>query len=138
MGTVKALILAVLLCAAVPASADSVATWRPLIAEASQRYNVPIAWIERVMQIESRGRTRLGGRPIVSPAGAMGLIVEGAGAAGCLLSFGQAFSSDPVGLVSSPDGIGLTYTISKTGISIVNNGPLATKKIYYVVKDVLN
>lgn len=74
MGTVKALILAVLLCAAVPASADSVATWRPLVAEASLRYNVPIAWIERVMQIESRGRAQLGGRPIVSPAGAMGLM----------------------------------------------------------------
>lgn len=74
MGTVKALILAVLLSAAVPASADSVATWRPLVAEASLRYNVPVAWIERVMQIESRGRSRLGGRPIVSPAGAMGLM----------------------------------------------------------------
>jgi soluble lytic murein transglycosylase-like protein len=42
--------------------------------EASQRLGVPIAWIERVMRAESGGRTRLGGRPIVSRAGAMGLM----------------------------------------------------------------
>jgi soluble lytic murein transglycosylase-like protein len=74
MGAVRAILAAMLLCTAVPASADSVATWRPFIAEASLRYNVPIAWIERVMRIESRGNARLRGRPTVSPAGAMGLM----------------------------------------------------------------
>lgn len=74
MGAVKALLAATFLCATVPASADSVATWRPFAAEASHRYNVPIAWIERVMRIESRGNARLRGRPTVSPAGAMGLM----------------------------------------------------------------
>lgn len=74
MGAVRAILAAMLLCTAVPASADSVATWRPFIAEASLRYDVPIAWIERVMRIESRGNARLRGRPIVSSAGAMGLM----------------------------------------------------------------
>jgi soluble lytic murein transglycosylase-like protein len=51
-----------------------VADWRPYTAEASARFRVPIKWIEAVMQAESGGRTRMGGRPIRSSAGAMGLM----------------------------------------------------------------
>lgn len=54
--------------------ASTVATWRPYIREASLRFGVPVAWIERVMQAESRGRTTQGGRPIRSSAGAIGLM----------------------------------------------------------------
>ncbi|OAH47338.1 lytic transglycosylase [Sphingobium yanoikuyae] len=54
--------------------ASSVATWRPYIREASLRFGVPVAWIERVMQAESRGRIAQGGRPIRSSAGAIGLM----------------------------------------------------------------
>ncbi len=74
MGGVKALALAAALLAPVPASAGSVAKWSPFIAEASARFGVPVAWIERVMRAESGGRTSLGGRPITSHAGAMGLM----------------------------------------------------------------
>jgi soluble lytic murein transglycosylase-like protein len=35
---------------------------------------VPVAWIERVMRVESGGQTTLAGRPIRSRAGAMGLM----------------------------------------------------------------
>lgn len=56
------------------AHAETVADWRPYIAEASDRFGVPVAWIERVMQAESRGRTMLNGQPIRSPAGAIGLM----------------------------------------------------------------
>lgn len=59
---------------AAPASAECVATWRPIILDAARRFALPAAWIERVMQAESAGRTRLGGRPITSRAGAMGLM----------------------------------------------------------------
>lgn len=62
------------LAVAIPAQAESLADWRPYITEASLRFGVPTAWIERVMQAESRGKTRLGGRPIRSRAGAMGLM----------------------------------------------------------------
>lgn len=48
--------------------------WRHVIAEASRRFGVPQAWIAAVMQAESRGQTHLGGRPITSRAGAMGLM----------------------------------------------------------------
>lgn len=48
--------------------------WRPIIAEASRRFGVPEAWIAAVMQAESRGHTHIAGRPIVSRAGAMGLM----------------------------------------------------------------
>lgn len=59
---------------AAPARAESVDSWAPHIAAASARCGVPIKWIERVMRAESGGRTMLDGRPIVSRAGAMGLM----------------------------------------------------------------
>ena len=48
--------------------------WRPFIAEASQRFGVPEPWIREVMRVESGGRATLNGRPIVSRAGAIGLM----------------------------------------------------------------
>lgn len=74
MGLLRILPAAVLLLASRPAAAQDVSTWRPYIAEAAARYAIPAAWIERVMRIESGGRTRIGPRPIVSSAGAMGLM----------------------------------------------------------------
>lgn len=74
MAPLKMIACAAALLAAVPARAESVADWRPWITEASLRFGVPTAWIERVMQAESRGRTKLDGRPIRSRAGAMGLM----------------------------------------------------------------
>ncbi len=55
-------------------TAARVASWRPWIAEASQRFAVPQAWIEAVIAAESGGRTHLNGAPITSRAGAMGLM----------------------------------------------------------------
>ena len=49
--------------------------WNAIIAEASERFHVPAAWIRAVMRQESGGRTMLGeGKPIVSHAGAVGLM----------------------------------------------------------------
>lgn len=49
--------------------------WMPVITEASARFNVPATWIRAVLQTESGGRTMLDeNKPIVSPAGAMGLM----------------------------------------------------------------
>jgi soluble lytic murein transglycosylase-like protein len=56
------------------ASADPLDRWAPEIAEASARFGIPEGWIRRVIHAESRGRTLLGGRTIVSRAGAMGLM----------------------------------------------------------------
>lgn len=70
----SAVALAAALLATASVHAEDVADWRPHIAEASARFGVPVAWIERVMRAESGGRTRLGGRPITSRAGAMGLM----------------------------------------------------------------
>ena len=74
MGMVRLWITAASLAFSGPAHAETVADWRPYIVEASNRFGVPVAWIERVMQAESRGRTTLGGRPIRSSAGAIGLM----------------------------------------------------------------
>ena len=65
---------ALLLVAAAPVRAQSVDRWRHHIEEASTRFGVPAEWIERVMRAESGGRTTLGGRPITSRVGAMGLM----------------------------------------------------------------
>lgn len=55
-------------------AADPVVRWKPYIAEASARFGVPVTWIERVIRAESGGLRTLGGRPITSRAGAMGLM----------------------------------------------------------------
>jgi len=60
--------------AGAPLLSPAVERWRPHIAEASRRFGVPQAWVAAVMQAESRGQTHLGGRPITSRAGAMGLM----------------------------------------------------------------
>ena len=74
MAPLKLIAVALALAATTPVRAESVADWRPHITEASLRSGVPTAWIERVMQAESRGMTRRDGRPIRSRAGAMGLM----------------------------------------------------------------
>jgi hypothetical protein len=56
-------------------SGQLMARWEPLIVEASKKFNVPAQWIRAVMRQESGGRTMLAeGLPIVSDAGAMGLM----------------------------------------------------------------
>jgi soluble lytic murein transglycosylase-like protein len=52
----------------------TISGWASLIEEASQRFAVPAAWIERVMAAESGGRVTLDGRPIRSRVGAIGLM----------------------------------------------------------------
>jgi len=74
VAALRGVLLAIALSFAAPAHGQSVAHWRPHIDEASARFGVPAEWIERVMRAESGGRTTLGGRPIVSRAGAMGLM----------------------------------------------------------------
>ena len=74
MGALKRLAAAGMLLYAVPAHGSNVERWRPYIAEAAARFAIPEDWIARVMQAESGGRTTLGGRPITSPKGAMGLM----------------------------------------------------------------
>src|SRR5690606_6008617 len=74
MAAMKIALAALALLAATPAKAESVDRWRLYIEEAAARYGVPVEWIERVMRAESGGRTSLDGRPIVSRAGAMGLM----------------------------------------------------------------
>jgi soluble lytic murein transglycosylase-like protein len=70
--SVIALIAATLWSA--PASADPMDRWSAYVAEASARFGIPEAWIRRVMRAERGGRTTSGGRPLVSRAGAMGLM----------------------------------------------------------------
>jgi len=54
---------------AVPAQAADLAEWRPHIAAAERRFDVPAAWIEAVLTAESTGDPAA-----VSPKGAMGLM----------------------------------------------------------------
>jgi soluble lytic murein transglycosylase-like protein len=67
-------VVAALALIATPAQADNVATWRPFISEAAQRFGLPEQWIAHVMRVESGGHVVLNGHPITSRAGAMGLM----------------------------------------------------------------
>lgn len=52
----------------------AVARWSAFIDEAALRFEMPRAWIVRVMTAESAGQTWLNGQPITSDKGAMGLM----------------------------------------------------------------
>lgn len=67
-----AFLLAILLGA--PASADPVDRWTREITEASSRFHVPKRWIRHVILAESGGQVSRDGFPIVSRAGALGLM----------------------------------------------------------------
>jgi soluble lytic murein transglycosylase-like protein len=81
-GAVKALGAAFLLALSSPAGAGlseysdlpRIDRWALHIKKASARFGIPETWIRRVMRAESGGRTTLGGRPITSSVGAMGLM----------------------------------------------------------------
>ena len=49
-------------------------TWQPIIREAAHRFELPRAWLYAVILEESAGCATVNGRPIVSRAGAMGLM----------------------------------------------------------------
>ncbi|MEQ7874249.1 lytic transglycosylase domain-containing protein [Sphingomonas sp. ASV193] len=67
------LLLAGLMIAA-PAAADPVDQWAAEIERASARFAIPQGWIRAVMRAESGGHPWRRGRPVVSRAGAMGLM----------------------------------------------------------------
>jgi len=55
--------------------AQLILRWQPLVARASHRAGVPVAWINAVMRVESGGRTMLSDtQPMVSSKGALGLM----------------------------------------------------------------
>ena len=74
MAALRNAILALALLWAAPGAASPIDRWSAHIEEASARFGIPADWIRRVMRAESGGRTTRGGRPIVSHAGAMGLM----------------------------------------------------------------
>ncbi len=53
---------------------EAVAVWQPDIVAAARRFDIPAAWIAAVMRAESGGQATVDGRPIRSPAGAIGLM----------------------------------------------------------------
>ncbi|MBP2297188.1 transglycosylase SLT domain-containing protein [Azospirillum rugosum] len=61
-------------CASDPSSSSRDPNIDAHIAEASRRFGMPEQWVREVIRQESGGRTMLNGKPIVSHAGAMGLM----------------------------------------------------------------
>jgi soluble lytic murein transglycosylase-like protein len=54
---------------------ERITRWKPIVAKASHRVGVPVAWINAVMRVESGGRTMLSETaPMVSSKGAIGLM----------------------------------------------------------------
>jgi soluble lytic murein transglycosylase-like protein len=58
----------------VQVSSPAIDRWQTLIDAASARFGIPTGWIRAVMARESAGLTALDGHPIMSRAGAMGLM----------------------------------------------------------------
>lgn len=74
MAALSSLALAAALAASTAAAASPIDRWAGPIAEASARFGIPEAWIRRVIRAESGGRLAQDRRPIVSSAGALGLM----------------------------------------------------------------
>lgn len=74
MAPLRIVLATLMLLGARTAHADTVRDWQPYIEDASAQFGIPVEWIARVMRAESGGRTTMNGRPIVSHAGAMGLM----------------------------------------------------------------
>jgi soluble lytic murein transglycosylase-like protein len=74
VGRLTALYATVLILLPACASADPLERWAGPIAEAAWRFDLPESWIRAVMRTESAGAISIRGRPVVSAAGAMGLM----------------------------------------------------------------
>ncbi len=77
MGPLRAFVTAIACVATVLSSAAQgreSERWREIAVDAADRFGLPVEWVMRVIEAESAGRTELGGRPITSHAGAMGLM----------------------------------------------------------------
>jgi soluble lytic murein transglycosylase-like protein len=74
LGRLSAALALAALVSARPAAADPADRWSGDVAEASLRFGIPAEWIRRVIEMESGGRNMADGRPVVSRAGAMGLM----------------------------------------------------------------
>ena len=71
---IRAMLAAALGGATVPVAGAPVDRWSHEIGLASRRFGIPKDWVRKVMQVESGGRASLMGAPVVSAAGAMGLM----------------------------------------------------------------
>lgn len=71
---IRAIIAGALAGATVPVAGAPVDRWSHEIALASRRFGIPKDWVSHVMEAESGGRASVMGAPIVSAAGAMGLM----------------------------------------------------------------
>lgn len=74
MAAVRCLAIAAALAFSTVADAGPVDRWSDQVAEASNRFAIPAAWIRHVIRAESGGEVMRDGRPIVSSSGAMGLM----------------------------------------------------------------
>jgi len=74
MASLKSIAISAALVVSTPSSAHPIDQWNRNITEASARFGIPRQWIRRVIRAESDGQTMMEGRPIVSRAGAMGLM----------------------------------------------------------------
>lgn len=72
------------------------------------------------------------GAALDNGADSNGVVTEGAGATGCVLTFATPYLTPPACSLSSRVGLAFTYTISTTAITITNVGALAGTAIDYI------
>jgi hypothetical protein len=75
--------------------------------------------------------TSCGTSPTIAGTDTAGTITEGSAASGCTATFNKAFAATPYCVMSSQGGLGFTYAVSTTAITITNVGALSSTKVDY-------
>ncbi len=73
-----------------------------------------------------------GTSPSIVGTDTAGRIVEGSVATGCTISFARTWASAPACTVTDEVGLGLSYTVSTTAITITNIGALSSTGVHYL------
>lgn len=72
-----------------------------------------------------------GSSPVITGTNRSGTVTEGTGASGCVITFSVPYLAIPGCTVSSQKGLGFTYTVTPSGIKILNVGALSSTILNY-------
>lgn len=76
--------------------------------------------------------TSCGTTPTITGSDVAGTVTEGTVATGCTITFNVAYAAAPHCTVTSRGGLGFTYTISTTALTITNVGALSSTLLDYI------
>lgn len=111
------------------------------VAPPSSSSSTPNAWVEALrindeIHLVSGGSaptlSSCGTSPTISGTDTAGTITEGSGASGCTATFYKAWATAPHCVVTDRAGLGKSYTVTTTALTITNIGALSSTAIDYI------